>query len=626
MIGATKFRQTLGISRSTLVEEIAYFALSPRTFVIWGGFVMIASALRAYRWTPALADVAPVVLVALGSLGLGAVVGRLLRAVMPRAQMWWAALLLWVSVALFRHLAEVAVSRIELDSSAQVTALSVALSTGTALVWLFLLAGFQAVNSLQRSVTEDLRQGIERLRRETERRWTELDNERTRLAALVQRTIRPALKELIAVFCARDVIAPAAGFADLVSGIAEDARNLVREASHEMKHLAQRSAALDRALTADPAPVRTNQVKRPFLAAAGARVEPMSVFVAVPALGFAAPAPVSATVARLLLASAISFACLALISWVLARIPFPEKTPTLLLVVGGNAVGVAAGVFVSGALIGSVAANSPTTAWWGPDSGPGLKVLVWAVGTIITTVVSLIVADRRVWMQSAVQLAQSRDALNSLDDDMRRQYERMAAQTASMLHGPIQGRLATIGMTLRFAGDQISDEEMANLELLLRECEVDLMRASLDPWSDHASAWHVLNALRTQWAGLLAITWSLTPEATDEINADSVLVRNLETLVADLASNASRHGGAKQLRLMISLTASHLRVLARDDGSGPSFPVEAGIGLGSLGVNGLAITIDPDGWCCVTAIISRVDLEGNLGAGQFTRSGSPAAL
>ncbi|HEV8025446.1 MAG TPA: hypothetical protein VGP37_11245, partial [Candidatus Nanopelagicales bacterium] len=443
MIGAAQLRQSLGVSRSGLVEKVSYFALSPRTFAFYGGLVAVASGLRAYRWTPDLGAVALVVLVALGVVALGSVVARAVRGLVPKAQLWIGALLLWVSMALLRHLAEVSVSQIELGSEARVTGISVVLSIGTALVWMILIAGLQALNDLQRTSTRQLQTSVEQLRKETERRWLELDAERSRLTSLVQRTITPALKELISVVSERDLTRQSAGFADLVSSVVEDSRNLVREASHEMKQLAQRSAALGQPLLFDLDSSQTNSATRPVLATANVRVEPVAALVALPALGLAAPAPVPATVVRLILAVAVGFAVLSLISWILSRFRLPDSWLTLLIVIVGNAIGVASGVFVSGALIGSLVASTPETVWLLPGSSSWFEGILWIVGIVVTTAVSLMVADHRVWKDSVSQLAQMRDSLNELDADMRRQCDRVTAQTASMLHGPIQGRLAT---------------------------------------------------------------------------------------------------------------------------------------------------------------------------------------
>jgi signal transduction histidine kinase len=623
-MGAAQLRQSLGVSRSGLVEKVSYFALSPSTFAIYGAFVVIATGLRAYRWVPDIDSVSLVVLVALGTIAFVATVARVLREWVPKAKLWIAALLLWVSMAVVRHLAEVSVSQIELGSEARVTGMSFVLSIGSALVWMILIAGLQGLNEVQRTTTQQLQTSIEQLRKETERRWLELDAERSRLTSLVQRTITPALKELISVVSERDLTRQSAGFADLVSSVVEDSRNLVREASHEMKQLAQRSAALGQPLLFDLDSSETHSVKRPVLATANIRVEPGAALVALPALGLAAPAPVPATVVRLILAVAVGFAVLSLISWILSRFRLPDSWLALLIVTVGNAIGVASGVFVSGALIGSLVASTPETVWLLPGSSPWFEGILWILGTVVTTAVSLMVADRREWRNSALQLAQMRDSLNELDMDMRRQCDRMAAQTASMLHGPIQGRLATVGMTLRFAGDQISEKDLATIDALLRACEVDLVRAALDPRGDRVSAAQVLDALGSQWAGLMTITWTLTPDVSDEINNDPLLVRSLETLVADLASNASRHGGAKEVHLEISLSRSHLHILARDNGSGPTLPMQPGIGLGAIDPSHPSIYIDPDGWCCVTAAISRADPEGSVGAGSQARSRNPS--
>ena len=608
MISARQFRQFLGASRSGLVAEIAYYALSPRTFVIYGGFMVVAGGLRAYRWTQNLGDVALVITAAVVILAIGASIAWLIRNKVAGQVLWKWALVLWMSTAVIRHLAEVEASHIQSNSNSQVTVTSLVLSIGSALVWVVLIAGFQAVNSFQQSTTESLRVGIERLRTETKRRWAELDEERSRLAASVQQAITPVLQDLMALLSARDSIAGDSGFASLASNVAEDSRALVRQASHEMSQLAQRSSTLAKTPTTDGDPIALRRGRRPVLAAANARVEPVSVLVALPALGFAAPAPVPGTVLRLLLAALLAYVFLSAIAWAVPRMRVLAKWPPLLVVLVGNAIGVLGGIVVSGSMIGSLVDSSPQTIWLVPGNSLWFEILLWFIGTIVAMVVSLMVADRRMWMDAARQLAQTQQALDLLDMDMKRQYERMAAQTASMLHGPIQGRLATVGMTLRFAGDQVSAEQLVSLEALLRECEVDLVRASMDPRHERASAWDVLIALRSQWAGLLDITWTLSVQATREIDSDSVLVRNLETLVADLASNASRHGGAREVHLEISLTGSHLRVQSRDDGTGPANPVAPGIGLGSLSAGSLSIAIDPEGRCCVTALIPRPQL------------------
>ena len=605
VIWVQQFRQVLGASRSGLVAEIAYYALRPRTFVIYGGFMVVASGLRAYRWTQNLGDVVLVIAAAVVTLVIGASIAWLIRTKVAGQALWKWALVLWMSTAVIRHLAEVEASHVQAISSSQVTVTSLVLSIGSTSIWVVLIAGFQAVNSFQQSTTESLRLGIERLRTETKRRWAELDEERSRLAASVQQAITPVLQDLMALLSARDSIAGVSGFAAIASSVAEDSRALVRQASHEMSQLAQRSSTLAKTPATEGDPIASRRGRRPVLAAANARVEPISVLVALPALGFAAPAPVPGTVLRLLLAALLAYVFLSAIAWAVPRMSILANRPSLLVVLGGNALGVLGGIVVSGWMIGSLVDSSPQTIWLVPGSTPWFEILVWLIGTIVAMVVSLIVADRRMWMDAARQLAQTQQALDLLDIDMRRQYERMTAQTASMLHGPIQGRLATVGMTLRFAGDQVSAEQLVSLEALLRECEVDLMRASIDPRHEHASAWDVLIALRSQWAGLLDITWTLSVQATKEIDSDSVLVRNLETLVADLASNASRHGSAREVHLEISLTDSHLRVQSRDDGTGPLDPVSPGIGLGSLSAGRLSIAIDPDGRCCVTALIPR---------------------
>ena len=113
----------------------------------------------------------------------------------------------------------------------------------------------------------------------------------------------------------------------------------------------------------------------------------------------------------------------------------------------------------------------------------------------------------------------------------------------------------------------------------------------------------MLDALRFQWQGLLAISWEMSETATAQMDSDPDLLRSFEVLTADLASNATRHGGVRRMHLTARLAFTHISVEARDNGSGPKAHVQQGVGLVSVLQDGLTVKTDANGWCVVSGLL-----------------------
>ena len=234
----------------------------------------------------------------------------------------------------------------------------------------------------------------------------------------------------------------------------------------------------------------------------------------------------------------------------------------------------------------------------------GFAVVVILASLIITTGAALVVADGKVWARAEERLMATQSALDTLDQDMTRRYQQMRAQTTAMLHGPVQGRLATIAMTLRFEDGDAPREVVDSCRAMLDACQQDLARVATDPFSEHRSTDQIVTDLRAQWSGLLDISWEVDAAAGNRLNASAGVRRRFETLVADLASNALRHGSAHTLRFLVTMDDEDLCVVARDDGRGPQLPVMPGKGLGDGDVTEPQISMDTDGWCRVTVRLS----------------------
>ena len=596
-----------GTSRRRLVEESAYFALKPRTFVVFGVISLIATLLRTVRWdlgTPFNGGI--FLLASMLIYAVGGVLGFLLLRRVSRRRMPRIAVLLWSSIAAIRRIMELLTAGALDAAGADLSPFPIILAIASTLVWVTLIAGVQGVNALRRQTSEEVEANIRQLRHLNTKRWTQLEDERTTMALWIRRTVTPVLDQLSAMIASTRIQWQEPGFAAQVGEIAERSRELVRQASHSMTRLEGRADALSMKAQGvlDESPRN-----RPTLIVQEVRIAPVaSALVGLAVLGLSAPALRPVSIFALAVSLPVAFAFLWLLKLVAEPIHHRIGTPRVVGVLVANFIAVLAALF---------AADSAArwfTAQWFPDAiatpfivpfvEPGFVVVLMVAALIVTTGAALLVADAQVWAQAEERLNNTRDDLDQLDRDMTRQYEQMRAQTTAMLHGPIQGRLATIAMTLRFEGNEISRTTVESCSTMLDACQHDLVRVAEDPFSEYRTIEEVLEDLRAQWSGLLTVSWKLDPTMKMRLDGSAPLLRTFESLIADLASNASRHGAARQLQLMITPEKNGIRVIARDDGRGPELPVTMGMGLSDAQTRTSKIVIDADGWCVVTVHLS----------------------
>lgn len=596
-----------GTSRRRLVEETAYFALRPRTFVVFGAITLIATLLRTVRWDlVSTVDAVIFLSVSLLIYIIGGVVGNVLLRRISRRVLPLAAGLLWSAIAATRRIAELLVVGTVEAVGVEVSPFPIILAIASTLVWVILIAGLQAVNVLRRQTLNEVEANIRRLRELSDERWVQLEDERITMARWIRRTVTPTLDQLSALIASTRIQWQEPGFVKHVGEIAESSRELVRQASHSMTRLEGRADVLNvkAQVVLDESPRN-----RPTLVVQEVRIAPLSsALVGLAVLGFSIPALRPVSLLALAVGLPVAFAVLWLLQLAVEPIHKRTGTPRIVGVLVANFIAV---------LVALIAADSAARwfkAQWFPDTTatpfilpfvePGFVVVLMVASLIVTTGAALVVADAQVWAQAEVRLKVTRTELDLLDRDITRQYEQMCAQSTAMLHGPIQGRLATIAMTLRFEGHTVSRETIESCRAMLDACKADLVRVAEDPFCEHRCVDEVLEGLRAQWSGLLVISWELDPTTKMRLDGNASLLRTLETLIADLASNSSRHGSAHRLQLALTPDADGIRIVARDDGKGPELPVTLGMGLSDAQERTSQIEMDADGWCKVNAHLS----------------------
>ena len=596
-----------GISPRRLVEETAYFSLRPITFVIFGALAVVVTLLRSARWDLGeTGKVALFLFVSLLIFLIGFSTATLFSRRLPRSSMPVVAIALWGLVAAVRRIAELGLANTLDAAGVDASPFPIILAITGTLAWVILIAGLQAINALRRQASAAVEANIQQLQRLNATRWEQLDSERTTMARWIRRTVTPSMDRLSAMIAASPIRWQEPGFAKQVEQIAESSREVVRQASHDMTRLAGRAEALRGVI--DEAESETARQRQSFIVQE-VRVAPVaSALIGITVLTLSAPALGPAAFVALVVGPPTAFVVL----WILRPVAEDSyhrmRIPRIAGVLAANviAVGVALALANQAALW--------VQSQWLPQEQQvpfvlplrefGFAVVVILASLIITTGAALVVADGKVWTRAEERLIATQSALDTLDQDMTRQYEQMRAQTTAMLHGPVQGRLATIAMTLRFEDGDVPREVVDSCRAMLDACQQDFARVATDPFSEHRSTDQILTDLRAQWSGLLDISWEVDAAAGDRLNASAGVRRRFETLVADLASNASRHGSAHTLRFLVTMDNEDLYVVARDDGRGPQLPVTPGKGLGDGDVTGPQISMDTDGWCRVTVRLS----------------------
>ena len=202
-------------------------------------------------------------------------------------------------------------------------------------------------------------------------------------------------------------------------------------------------------------------------------------------------------------------------------------------------------------------------------------------GVVLASLVVTIVEARRKTVNNLVTMnAKLQVELEWMDSRSRE----LRKELASILHGPLQGRIAGIAMALRFnaAEEDSSAEERSKkldeieslLSTVINDVQVLFKTEKNQP---AASIIIKLIKLRRSWDGIAAISWSVKPEVFALLPAASFNV--VSDVLYDAVSNSVRHGGAKKIDIIFGIDSAALTLTVKDDGSGIKQDFTPGSGL-----------------------------------------------
>ena len=204
-------------------------------------------------------------------------------------------------------------------------------------------------------------------------------------------------------------------------------------------------------------------------------------------------------------------------------------------------------------------------------------VVIWSLIFVIRGFSSAIEGRSKVLERTSAELQVTLDRLQGQLRDVRNRLARL-------LHGSVQGRLASVSLALaatagqndRALSDEMGNRARAQLELARKDLDEAFSDSRTQPIFSHA-----LKELLAGWKGLIGSNLLISDEIVRHLDSDQMLGEIVIHAVQECFTNAVRHGSARQIQFEFSVIEGDLSVLkmvATNDGTGEAKNIKPGLG------------------------------------------------
>jgi two-component system sensor histidine kinase UhpB len=182
-------------------------------------------------------------------------------------------------------------------------------------------------------------------------------------------------------------------------------------------------------------------------------------------------------------------------------------------------------------------------------------------------------------------------------DWMDNRSQELRKEIASILHGPLQGRIAGVALALRLiAADESASEEekkakLDEIEKLLESVIHDVRelfkveKSKADP-----SIVIKLINLRRSWDGIATVKWTIEPHVFAVLSTS--YFKAISEILYEAVSNSVRHGGATSVSIAFNADDKNIILTIKDDGKGVSTSPIPGAGLHKFSEYGATYSFD----------------------------------
>ncbi len=204
-------------------------------------------------------------------------------------------------------------------------------------------------------------------------------------------------------------------------------------------------------------------------------------------------------------------------------------------------------------------------------------VLIWLLIFVIQGLSNSI-------QERSIDLEKASRALELTIERLQSQLREVRNRIARLLHGSVQGRLASVSLALAAtAGENdkaISDEMGFKARAQLELARKDLAEAFAEN-RDVPVFSRALGDLLSSWSGLIEFDLKLDQKISDLLDADPLLGEIVAHAVQECFTNAVRHGSARNIQLAFGLSNSDepiLKLTAKNDGNFATKEFKPGLG------------------------------------------------
>ena len=563
------------------------WAVSLRVWVIVALLIQMPMFIRSSQ---AAGESAPATVVpgVVGALALGAVLfaadRTILRSRSTTPVSGWLVLAIWSIACLVRVLASDVALELVAPGGVELTLGRVATGIVSVLGWMWLLSAYFAMNDFYRASAHELRASTIRLFEISDRQLVDYARLRTSLAASIEAKVLPTLEGLtreVSVLNDRSSQQELLTLAERAGG---EARLLVRGVSHGISggeiavissHASMRIAdSTDNAR----APWLISRLWAPLVLALS--ILPMAL------VNFGASA---------LLRGSVAFAAWCGVCLLLRFLQDGSLGRSYLKTFGfvlvSNLVAVGAAV---------VATMLLSPSW--TLAGSALQVLGLCMAALLAGVAAAAMSRAISGLRKDSELLaeQNRliaDATLKLDDSIIR----LRRQVAQVLHGPVQGRLAAVALSLRLFVDGQESGGMVSREATFRRCRALLEQANVDLGVIMNGGPQItrpieqsMALLAQRWVGFIDVDFTISATAQASIDSSPELRGRVGSVIEEAINNAVTHGRASSVSITVSsIPAVGIHIEALDSGKGIPADVLPGFGLRDIGAAAGDWTLSP---------------------------------
>jgi len=178
--------------------------------------------------------------------------------------------------------------------------------------------------------------------------------------------------------------------------------------------------------------------------------------------------------------------------------------------------------------------------------------------------------------------------------EMTRQSTRR--DLARVLHGPIQGRLASVRLklnmldeTTRTQGKNFLQKSMNDIADIIDDIALDVENlGDLSVVDSGPTTEEQIAILKQNWESFMQVRFACSTPVAQILANDPTLDRKIASACLEVTTNASRHGDASELQIELELKndRSTIQLIAQDNGWGVQDSPVAGIGLQEIELDG----------------------------------------